>query len=241
MDTVDRKKRLEGLREEFMLEVLEDIDKVSQRVQDVYRLLPNVAEEVNTQLRPLLDDITVAVGTLSEEKDKLVQRAKQQVTQVADIRADELRRLVFELSGKIAATVEEGAKNAVVPAINQILDRAASDLRAAANNLNSAAATIAQAHKDYEAEFKQGKAVIERMTGEGIEAIRKANAAKKKPLLPTVGIALGCLVIGAVLTIVLGRSLGVFLTKADLTELIENQRAIAAKLEGVTAAKASRK
>ncbi|MGF6276253.1 ABC-type transporter Mla subunit MlaD [Massilia sp. UYP11] len=241
MDTIDRKKRLEGLREEFMLNVLDDIDKVSQRVQELFDVLPGVTEGVNAQLRPLLDEIAVAIGTLSDEKDRTIQRAKQQVTQVADIRSDELRRLVFELSGKIAATVEEGAKNAVVPAINQILDKAASDLRAAANNLNTAAATIAQAHKDYEAEFKQGKAVIERMTGDGIEAIRKANAAKKKPLLPTVGIALGCLVIGAVLTIVLGRSLGVFLTKADLTELIENQRAIAAKLDGATGAKALRK
>lgn len=236
MDNTDRKKRLDGLREEFMLDVLEDIDKVSKRVETLFQALPGVAVEVNAQLKPLMDEITLAIGTLQDEKEEIILRAKRKVTNEADNRSDELRRLAFDLSGKIKTAVEEGVEGSLTPAVSRPVNHAVMSLDGAVKNLHKAADELVALREGTEGELEKVKTSIEKATRIALDAISTASreqAKQQRPLWQVGALMAACVLVGAVATPILGKWLGVFVTKAEVTELLAQQRTIAARLDEI--------
>lgn len=222
-------------------DVLGDVTDLLDKVEALQNSLPAAATEVEAQLKEVLGQISESIGVLQGDKERLVQKAKAEVARVADVKADDLQKAVDAMLGQVGGAAKSAVLGVIVQAVNMPVGDAVKAIEKAALALNASTAALEQASAAVTTEVGRTTTAIGIATKEAVDGINEAKGRLNRPWWQPALVVFGAVVLGAVLSTLVGKWAGVFTTKAQITEMIESQRAIAAKLDGATITKAPRK
>lgn len=213
--------------------VVGDVSELLDKVEKLQSSLPGVAVEVEAQLKEVLGEISESIGMLQNDKERLVQKTKLEVAAVADVKAADLQKAVDGMLGQVGAAAKSAVVGAIVPAVNLPVSEAVKAIKEAASALAESTKALNEANDATRTEVGRTTAAIKAAGDKAIDGITEARKRLQRPWWQPAAVVAVALLVGAVATPVMGKWLGVFLTKAEVTELLAQQRAIAAKLDEI--------
>lgn len=201
--------------------------------------------EAEKRIKLMMEDLTLSIGVLRQAKDAYIERARVAVGEAAAEKEAAMQRTADNILAGIGGAVKSGISGVIIPAVNlpvgeavQAIGKATAAVKESTTALNQASGSIANA-------VGTTTTAIGRATEAAVKGIDEAKDRLNRPWWQPALVVFGAVVFGVVcgvaLSTLVGKWTGVLATKAQITELIENQRAISAKLDGTTATKAPRK
>lgn len=197
--------------------------------------------EAEKRIKLMMEDLTLSIGVLRQAKDAYIERARVAVGEAAAEKEAAMQRTADNILAGIGGAVKSGISGVIIPAVNLPVSEAVQAMGKATAAVKESTAALNQASGGIANAIGTTTTAIGLATQAAVDGIDKAKGRLNRPWWQPALVVFGAVVLGAVLSTLVGKWAGVFTTKAQITELIENQRAIAAKLDGATAAKAPRK
>lgn len=218
--------RINTMREAMIRELFADIDGLADRIGALQRSLPAVAAEIEAQLRPLRDDLTVIVGQLDAETKRMVGEGKAALKGEGYDQGKKLEARANALLDQHASKVRELVSKSVAESVQQPVRDAVTQVMAVSKELNAALM-----------EIKKATISMQTVAGHTVQGFAKDldQAAKRVSwswweILGGMAIAMCA---STVFLLGVGKWLGVIVTKSEITNLTTAQKSIYSKLEEI--------
>jgi hypothetical protein len=181
-------------------DVLGDVTHLLDKVDALKNSIPNVAIEVENQLKEVLDQISESISTLQGNKEQLIEQVN-----------NNLQEAVKEMLGQIGAIAKSSVSEVIILAVNEPVIKAV--------------AAIA----DATAALLQATATLNTKVNTAITSLNNARERQPRPFWQlAVGMIAGALA-ALIFNLGIGKWLGMFVTKAEISELLQNQQAMIAE------------
>lgn len=181
---------------------------------------------VDSSVKPVIDELLTVLGALAEAGKKEKARLVDEIRDVGTREKFDLKNTAVDLLKVVGEKIDKSTTRA-------ISETSLEPVRNALGNLNEATGNVHSATEEMKIAVGKASTVLAGAASNAAAQVAREGQRIRLSWWQIGGGLFAAMLVSATLPLLAGKWLGVIVTKAELHEVVSNQRVIAAKLEEI--------